>query len=295
MEKEKLLVSFSGGETSGYMAHELIKQFNGWKDIIVVFANTGEENEETLSFIDKCDKHFGLSVVWVEAVVNPIHKKGITSRIVTYETASRNGEPFEACIKKYGIPNAANPSCSRDMKKTVIRHYAKSIGWSDYKTAIGIRADEIDRISVNAKKENLYYPLIHFGVTKPHVNRFWRDMPFRLNLKGYEGNCRVCWKKSFRKLMTIAKENPKAFDNFKRWEVLYENFIPESRRGNEKIQTPIRFFRNNVSVDDIFEMSKSKFDPPKDDSVNYIECVQLGMFDIPLDMSNGCVESCEVF
>ena len=181
------------------------------------------------------------------------------------------------------------------MKKTVIKHYSKSIGWKDYKTAIGIRSDEVDRISISADKENLYYPLVHFGVTKPHVNRFWRDMPFRLNLKGYEGNCKVCWKKSFRKLMTIAKETPAAFDNFKKWEQLYGEYIPESRKHNLKIQTPIRFFRNNISVDDIFKMSLNEFEAPKNDAVNYNEYTQLGLFDIPLDAPNGCSESCEVF
>lgn len=291
----KLLISFSGGETSAYMTQELFKQFKGWRDMIVVFANTGEENEATLQFVDKCDKYFGWNVVWVEAVVNPQNRKGITSKVVTFETASRNGEPFEEVIKKYGIPNIVNPNCSRDLKKNVIRHYAKSIGWKNYKTAIGIRADEIDRISEAAEKEKLYYPLVSFGTTKPFVNRFWRDMPFRLELKGYEGNCKVCWKKSLRKHLQIAKENPQAFDNFKKWEEKYGEFIPETRKHNEDIKPPFRFFRNNLSVSDIMELSKKEFTPPKDDAQNYTETIQLGFFDLPLDMSNGCVESCEVF
>lgn len=294
-QHNKLLISFSGGETSAYMTQELFKQFTGWKDMIVVFANTGEENEQTLEFVNKCDKYFGWNVVWVEAIVNPIHRKGITSKVVTFETASRNGEPFKEVIKKYGIPNISNPNCSRDLKKGAIRHYAKSIGWKDYQTAIGIRADEIDRVSESDEKEKLYYPLVSFGVTKPAVNRFWRDMTFRLELKGYEGNCKVCWKKSLRKLMTIAKETPQAFDNFKKWETEFENFIPDSRTHNKDIGTPIRFFRNHLSVDDIFELSKKPFALAKDDSVTFTEIIQFGLFDLPLDLSNGCIESCEVF
>jgi hypothetical protein len=291
----KILISFSGGETSAYMTQELFKQFTGWKDMIVVFANTGEENEATLQFIDKCDKFFGWNVVWVEAVVNPINRKGITSKIVTFGTASRNGEPFEASIKKYGIPNMMNPNCSRDLKKSAIRHYAKSIGWKDYQTAIGIRADEVDRISEAREKENLYYPLIAFGTTKPFINRFWRDMPFRLELKGYEGNCKVCWKKSLRKHLQIAKENPSAFDNFKKWEEQYGGYCPDSRKESDTNLPPFRFFRNNLSVSDIMELSKKDFAAPKDDAVAYTETIQLGLFDLPLDTSNGCIESCEVF
>src|SRR3990167_6661723 len=101
----KLLISFSGGETSAYMTQWLLKEFKGWKEMIVVFANTGEENEKTLEFVNKCDKELGFNTVWVEAITNSIHGQGIKAKIVTFETASRNGEPFEQMIAKHGIPN----------------------------------------------------------------------------------------------------------------------------------------------------------------------------------------------
>lgn len=47
----KLLVSFSAGETSGYMAYLLKQEYKD--EIVFVFANVGEENEETLIFADK--------------------------------------------------------------------------------------------------------------------------------------------------------------------------------------------------------------------------------------------------
>lgn len=294
----KLLISFSGGEISAYMTQWLLKKFKGWKDMIVVFANTGEENEQTLEFVKKCDEQLGFNTIWIEAVTNPEYTKGVRCKIVTFETASRNGEPFEQSIKKYGIPNIASPECSRNLKKCAIRDYARSIGWKkikEYQTAIGIRNDEIDRMSKHRKKENLWYPLVNAEISKPAVNRFWRDMPFRLELKGYEGNCKVCWKKSLRKLMTIAREQPSAFDNFKKWEQEFENFIPEARQDNDKIKTPIRFFRNHFSVNDIMELSKKPFAVAKDDSVVFTETIQFKLFDLPLDLSNGCVESCEVF
>lgn len=295
--KEKILISFSGGETSAYMTYWLLKKFSDTKEMVVVFANTGEENEATLEFVHKCDTELGFNTIWIEAVTNPIYKKGITHKVVTFETASRQGEPFRQSIKKYGIPNVSSPDCSRNLKKYAIRDYARSLGWTtkDYKTAIGIRTDEVDRISAEAKTENLWYPLIGEGITKPFINRFWRERPWRLNLKGYEGNCKVCWKKSLRKLLTIAKEHPEHFDNFRKWEKEFENYIPPSRQHNTEIKTPIRFFRNNLSVDDIMELSQKPFKPASDDSVKYKEYVQMGMFDLDLDVSNGCVESCEVF
>ena len=59
--KEKILVSFSGGETSAYMINHLLLKYpnNKYK---FVFMNTGEENEETLVFIKKCEEFFGVEV-----------------------------------------------------------------------------------------------------------------------------------------------------------------------------------------------------------------------------------------
>lgn len=63
--KQKILVSFSGGETSAYMINWLLlnKPKHEYK---FVFANTGEENEETLVFVKKCQDYFGIDITWVE-------------------------------------------------------------------------------------------------------------------------------------------------------------------------------------------------------------------------------------
>ena len=42
--RKKLLVSFSGGRTSGYMTKTVIDKYSNEYDIKVVFANTGFEN-----------------------------------------------------------------------------------------------------------------------------------------------------------------------------------------------------------------------------------------------------------
>lgn len=293
MAKSKLLISFSGGETSAYMTQYLLNNKQDEFDMIVVFANTGQENESTLQFVRDCEKHFDFKSVWVECVTNPVNGKGVSFRIVDFESASRNGEPFEDMIKKHGIPNAATPHCSRELKRNTIKAYAKSIGWKGYYTAIGIRADEVNRISDKAIKEKLYYPLANeHPKTKININQFWHAMPFRLALKGYEGNCKVCWKKSLRKLMTIALENPDSFDFFERMEKKYGHFIPESRKHNTKIKPPFRFFRGHLSVSDIKEMSNTYFELATDDSKNTIEFQKKVL---QLDLFGGCIESCEVF
>jgi len=275
---EKLLVSFSGGETSAYMAYWLWKHCQDKFEMVFVFANTGQENEETLRFVNQCSLHFGFHIVWVESVVHYGERKGSTHKIVDYNTADRDGKVFEDVIRKYGIPNMATPHCTRELKQAPIKSYAKSIGWKKYYTAIGIRIDEIDRINAKAKEMMFIYPLISKNMqpmTKPKINFWWSQMPFRLELKGYQGNCVTCWKKSNPKLYQIAKENPCAFDFMAQMEAKY----PIDPLGHHKT-----FFRNNRSAKQILEESKSWNGKIKNDSEEYT---------YQLDLLGG--ESCEVF
>jgi hypothetical protein len=261
--KDKLLVSFSGGETSGYMLSWILKNWSNKYEIKVVFANTGQENEETLLFVQKCSEYFKVEVIWVEAVVNPENRKGTTHKIVNFETASRNGEPFEAVIAKYGIPNPATPHCNREMKLNAINSYMKSIGWKKYYSAIGIRVDEFDRMNAKRKERRLLYPLIsEKPMSKAKINQWWNLQPFRIKLKGYQGNCKTCWKKSDAKLYTLINENKSQFDFFEQMENKYSSFIPESRiklmteRG-EEIPTKTNFFRKNRSVADLVKEAEN--------------------------------------
>ena len=229
LSEKRLLISFSGGETSGLMTQYILEKMNTEYDKIeIVFANTGQENEETLVFVDKCDRfifsQYGKRVVWVEAVQNHGMRKSAGHRIVSYSTANRDGAVFEDMIKKYGIPNQAFPHCTRDLKLAPINSYMRSIGWKrgSYDTAIGIRADEIDRISEKAEENRIIYPLIKRRPTgKPGVNTYWRAQPFRLGISGYRGNCKWCWKKSDRKHYTLMAETPEVFDFPLRMELLY--------------------------------------------------------------------------
>lgn len=255
--KDKLLVSFSGGETSAYMLWWILKNWSNKYEIKVVFANTGQENEETLLFVKKCSEYFNVEVIWVEAVVNPEHKKGTTHKVVNFETAERNGKIFESMISKYGIPNPATPHCNRELKMSPIKSYLRSIGWKQYYSAIGIRVDEFDRMNPKSKEKKLLYPLIsNKPMTKAKINYWWSQQPFRLELKGYQGNCKTCWKKSDAKLFTLINEDITQFDFFENMEIKYSNFVPESRiklmiEKGESIPERTYFFRKNRTVQDL--------------------------------------------
>lgn len=291
--KQNILVAFSGGETSAYMINWLLLNKPNY-NYRFVFANTGEEMEETLVFINNVAKFFKINITWLEY-------EHLSYKEVTFETAYRShnpieienkwkNHPFRKYISKFGIPNLQNNSCSRDLKHYIIDRYMSANGWkpSIYDKAIGIRADEIDRIGT------YYYPLIIPNITKPIVNAFWSKMPFRLNIKGYEGNCKTCWKKSFRKLCTIAIENPERFNFFRQMELEYRDFVPEGQK--ERVIPPNFFFRQNKTVDDIFKMAQDpNFEKAIDDSKNTNYQTSILHDGTELDISNGCVESCEVF
>jgi len=288
-----IFVSFSFGETSAFMLWLLLQEYRGKRDIIVLFANTGQENEETLIFGKKCADYFNVKVVWVEAVIDMRYRVGVKHRVVNFKTAERDGKTFEKMISKLGIPNVENQYCTRDLKKYLMEHYLKSIGVNERHTAIGIRADEIDRIG------NYYYPLVSLGITKKHVNHFWDKMPFRLELEGHEGNCKWCYKKSLRKHLTLINKKPEYYDFPRRMEKLYGNFINPHRldklkKEGKDIDLPIRFFRGNKSVDGLFELADGFTDFVKDDSLDteYQTSIINGF---ELDVSNGCVESCEIY
>lgn len=282
--KKKLLVSFSGGETSAYMSQYLWKHKQDEYEMLFVFANTGQENEETLNFVYNFSKLHGFPVVWVEALPQ---EPGVGTKhtVTSFLKADRDGKVFESIIKKYGIPNAAAPHCTRELKQSPIKSYAKSIGWKDYYLALGIRFDELRRVNKNAEKLRIIYPLVNdVPMTKNKINFWFSQQPFRLNLKGYQGNCITCWKKSDKKLFKIYHENPRNFLFFNKMEMSYGTFMPEARielveSREQLIQEvfPITFFRGNRSAVDIER-----------------EALKLGDQDV-IDDSQSIDASCEAY
>lgn len=284
-----IVVSVSGGRTSGFMAGWLKKHYKDG-DLKFVFANTGLEHENTLIFVDKLDKYFNLDLQWLEADVQPKKGDGTRFKKVCFDTASRNGKPFEDVIEKYGIPSVAFPHCTRELKVAPIDAWARenAKGWHK---AIGIRIDEIDRMAADAKKRKIIYPLISMvKANKPMVLDFWAKMPFDLDLEEHYGNCVTCYKKTDRKLFTILKETPEWFDFFERME---KEHGYSKIAGKEK-QAAI-FFRGNRTV----AMLKKELLDMGDQFQSFTEAKRLNQIDMfggnSLDILDGCEESCEAF
>lgn len=269
--RSKLLVSFSGGRSSAMMAC-LIKRH--WCDVFelsFVFANTSKEREETLVFVDRCDRAWDLGVTWVEAVTHVGERKSCTHRLVDFQTANRSGQVFESVIQKYGIPNMNFLHCTRELKANPIKSYIRSTGWSDYTIALGMRVDEPKRIK---PKDGIVYPLAHtWPVTKADVLDWWKEQPFDLGLKEHQGNCDGCHKKNITKLVRIAQEDVSTFNWWGDMEKLY------GLAGYNEDGTPRTFYRGHRTAQDIVDMSKILVLPPLPDE----------------EEDGGCSESCEPF
>ena len=273
MSKNKLLVcTFSGGRTSAFMGL-MLKEHPKYKDYdkVFIFANTGKELPETLDFIDRCDKEWGLGVVWLEAKV--IHEKGVGTnyKVVDYQSASRAGQPFEDMLNKYPLPNNMASNCTRELKLAPINKFVKSLGYDEVYTAMGIRFDERHRESNTAKEQNVIYPLIYdLKVDNKFIRDWWDKQPFDLALKDYEGNCDLCFKKSLKKRLTLIKERPEVA---KWWLDMEDKYSSET--------IPRFDLRTNVSVEQLVEMAKQPFTKAHD--LHELDKQQCDLFDFETD------------
>jgi 3'-phosphoadenosine 5'-phosphosulfate sulfotransferase (PAPS reductase)/FAD synthetase len=211
-------ISFSGGRTSAYMLWRVLQSNSGLPDeAIVCFANTGKEDEATLRFVQDCAEHWGVSINWLE------YQRGEEKwRVVDYATAARNGEPFEAVIEQRGgyLPNRVARYCSSELKTRTMHRYLKSLGWTEWDTFIGIRADEPRRVAKftantrpEGKHEDVWMPLARVGVGAEDVGAFWRSQPFDLALpningKTMHGNCDLCYLKPASQVLSLITEKP---------------------------------------------------------------------------------------
>lgn len=209
------VVSFSGGRTSGYMlrrildAHHVALPY----DVRVIFANTGKEMPETLDFVQQCSARWDVPITWLE------YRTGKQFAVVSYETASRDGEPFEALITDRNfLPNPVARICTVEMKiLTISRYVTQHLGWPFFTNVVGIRADEPKRVVKldDGKRAEFgrYAPLALAGITAADVGEFWSHQDFDLGLpniggKTTHGNCDLCFLKGEKQIISLIREQP---------------------------------------------------------------------------------------
>jgi 3'-phosphoadenosine 5'-phosphosulfate sulfotransferase (PAPS reductase)/FAD synthetase len=192
-------------------------------DVVVCFANTGKEREETLRFVHECGSRWGVDVQWIE-----YRDTDVGFETVGFNSASRSGEPFAAIIKKYGIlPNGVSRFCTAKLKIQAMTKLMRSLGFERWVNAVGLRYDEGHRVlrqlarnETGKERYTAVMPLSKAKVTVRDVAAFWAAQDFDLQLKSHEGNCDLCFLKSRGKLSELIRDNPGMADWWKRQEEL---------------------------------------------------------------------------
>lgn len=102
-EGTNVVLSVSGGRTSGYLLKQVIDANGGSlpKGCVAIFQNTGKEKEATYQFIKNMSDEWGIEIVWLEYTGKNKYK------VVNFETANRTGAPFKQMVidKSYYLPN----------------------------------------------------------------------------------------------------------------------------------------------------------------------------------------------
>ncbi|MCK2094597.1 phosphoadenosine phosphosulfate reductase family protein [Thauera aromatica] len=223
-------ISFSGGRTSAYMLWRVLQANGGMPaDTVVCFANTGKEVEATLRFVRECAERWQVPIHWLEYRET---EPGFV--VVDFATASREGEPFEALIRKRQyLPNPVARGCTTSLKIRPMHKFVRSLGWTEWDQFIGIRADEQRRVakirarghSTESASEIMCMPLAEAGITVHDVIDFWQSQPFDLRLlsvngRTLEGNCDLCFLKPRGQRLALIKARPEAAEWWIRMESL---------------------------------------------------------------------------
>ncbi len=291
MEEENYDFCFSGGRSSAMLTIEGLR-LPKYKNALVTFQNTGKEDLRTLDFVHQVDEYLGGNrIVWLEYDNNePWY------RIVDYETAGRNGEPFARLIDKHGhIPNIMQRSCTKYLKVLTKKKYCQvGLGWDTWTDLLGIRYDEPRRYNkaknifdgfemdlfgnLPKRKKNLRtddgfnveYPLVQWRVNKKMVLDYWRAMPFDLgasskpigelsDFNADDGNCDNCFLKGKKQQIRTAIRRPESFE----WWI--EQELKTGNNFNKDTS-----FKDIMRMAEIYKTQVDAFDQLYDDGS--IEC-----------------------
>ena len=263
---EPTVISFSGGRTSAYMLWRILQSNGGGlpDDAIVCFANTGKEDEATLRFVKDCEDNWGCKIHWLEYQdsIDPKNR----FKIVNYDTAARNGEPFEAVINaKQFLPNVFMRFCTQELKIKVIDKFIASLGMNsdEMERLIGIRADEQRRVAKVGLQNS---PLAQEGITSFDIGKFWSSNSFDLNLPKVGlntlSNCDLCFLKGDKLLYALIKDKPsRATWWIKQEEKLQKMVVDKERKG---IAT---FRKNSISYAAMMQNTLDQSDMFSDESI----------------------------
>lgn len=196
---------------------------------------------------------------WIRGGRESLNGRGVFVE-VDLLTASRKGEPFQVLLEareQYrmtvkGLPGVlpcpVQRMCTGELKiRTMNRFCAQLWGekhHTEHNVALALRADEGQRIETTLKADLVggepYFPMADAGIKREDVAAFWAKQPFRLGLKGYEGNCRYCFMKKVGAVETLIREDPGGADWWAEWEERTGDFFRRDRSSYREMQWQAR-------------------------------------------------------
>lgn len=263
------LISFSGGRTSGYMLKHILDAYDGAlpPDVHVAFANTGDEREETLEFVKECSDRWGVPITWVE--FDPYVEDD--TKVVTFATASRRGEPLNAAIATRPTAHLYNPVSRYCTATTKLRRLQKlmlkGLGYQRWSSVLGIRHDEEKRVRSNRARsgrdrQEIILPLDDAKVVNDDVLAWWEQQAFKLKLpivggETLHGNCEMCCLKHWTKLVRILREDPSKADRMIEREDRMRQRLHNQPYTGSGIDARASFFKDGSSYRDLVAYAQS--------------------------------------
>lgn len=257
MSQEHNIVSFSGGKDSTALLLLAIERQTD--NLQVVFADTGNEHEQTYDYVRYIEHATGVPIRWVKAdftdriagkreyVLTKWAEKGVSQTNIERAAATLipTGNPFlDLCIWKGRFPSSQAAFCSEELKRNPIINQVQNPllnAGDDVVSWQGVRADESLRRSLLAESECKsihkngaelwnYRPILKWTVDDVfaiHKKHGIKPNPLYSQGMGRVG-CMPCINCRKDELLEISKRFPEAIERIARWE---EAVASASKRG----------------------------------------------------------------
>ena len=184
------VINFSGGRTSALMTIMEYKEGD-----LVLFCDTGREDNKTYKFIHDFEAHEKIPIVWLK-----------------YDGG------FERLTEKRKmLPNIMMRFCTVELKVRTARRYLRSKGIKVYENLIGFRSDEQRRVNNHKefwKTVITRFPLHEQGLDKKAVLDFWDAKEYDLEVEPILGNCDLCFLKGKNAIISILRKYPELADKW---------------------------------------------------------------------------------